>query len=121
MTTFIEDVPVRTLAGDESSLAQFKGKVLLIVNLASQSTYRDQISALNDLQNAYGGQGLVVVGIPSSDFGGKELKDVAAVRRATAACTSDAGRCRIEAVTLFRSRLSSKGAEYEPLLRVPLS
>jgi RNA 2',3'-cyclic 3'-phosphodiesterase len=50
-----------------------------------------------------------------------QRKDVAAVRRAAAACTSEAGRCRIEAVTLFRSRLSSKGAEYEPLLRVPLS
>ena len=34
---------------------------------------------------------------------------------------ADAGRCRIDAVTIFRSRLSPKGANYEPLLRVPLS
>jgi glutathione peroxidase len=67
--------------GKTVQLSQYKGKVLLIVNLASQSTYSDQISALNDLQNTYGGQGLVVIGIPSSDFGGKELKDVAAVRQ----------------------------------------
>jgi 2'-5' RNA ligase len=33
---------------------------------------------------------------------------------------ADAGRCRIDAVTVFRSRLSPKGAAYEPLLRVPL-
>jgi glutathione peroxidase len=62
-------------------LSNYKGKVLLIANLASQSTYRDQISALNDLQNTYGAQGLVVIGIPSSEFGGKELKDAAAVRQ----------------------------------------
>ena len=67
--------------GKEIPLSSYKGKVLLIVNLASQSTYRDQISALNDLQKAYGAQGLVVIGIPSSDFGGKELKDATAVRQ----------------------------------------
>src|ERR1700722_12259829 len=67
--------------GKTVPLSSYKGKVLLIVNLASQSTYRDQISALNDLQNAYGPQGLVVIGIPSSDFGGKELKDATAVRQ----------------------------------------
>jgi len=33
---------------------------------------------------------------------------------------ADAGRCRISAVTVFRSRLSPKGASYDPLLRVPL-
>jgi glutathione peroxidase len=66
--------------GKTVPLSNYKGKVLLIVNLASQSTYRDQITALNDLQNSYAAQGLVVIGIPSSDFGGKELKGAAAVR-----------------------------------------
>jgi RNA 2',3'-cyclic 3'-phosphodiesterase len=47
--------------------------------------------------------------------------DVPAVRRVVAQCTSDAGSCRIAAVTLFRSRLSPRGAQYEPLIRVPLS
>ena len=45
----------------------------------------------------------------------------AGVRAALAASSYDAGACRIRAVTLFRSRLSPKGAAYEPLLRVPLS
>ena len=67
--------------GKTVPLSTYKGKVLLIVNLASQSTYRDQISALSDLQNAYGTQGLVVLGIPSSDFGSKELTDSKAVRQ----------------------------------------
>ena len=77
----VYDFSLVDINGKTVPLSSFKGKVLLIVNLASQSTYRDQISALNDLQNAYGSQGLVVIGIPSSDFGGKELKDAAAVRQ----------------------------------------
>jgi RNA 2',3'-cyclic 3'-phosphodiesterase len=43
------------------------------------------------------------------------------VRDALAAVAADCGSCRIEAVTLFRSRLSPQGSRYEPLLRVPLS
>lgn len=61
-------------------LATYKGKVLLIVNLASQSFYRTQIVALNDLQKTYGPQGLQVLGIPSGDFGGQELNNPAAMR-----------------------------------------
>jgi glutathione peroxidase len=61
-------------------LANYKGKVLLIVNLASQSFYSTQIAALNELQQEYGPQGLQVLGIPSADFGGEELKDPAAMR-----------------------------------------
>lgn len=61
-------------------LSQYKGKVLLIVNLASQSVYSNEIAALNDLEKTYGSQGLQVLGIPSPDFGGEELKDPAALR-----------------------------------------
>src|SRR5580700_7922957 len=77
----VYDFSLVDINGKTVPLSSYKGKVLLIVNLASQSTYRDQISALNDLQNAYGSQGLVVIGIPSSDFGGKELMDATAVRQ----------------------------------------
>lgn len=77
----IYDFSLIDINGNAVPLSRYKGKVLLIVNLASQSTYRDQISALNDLENAYAAQGLVVLGIPSSDFGGKELKDATAVRQ----------------------------------------
>lgn len=50
------------------------------------------------------------------------VKDVHArdIRNTLRVMPADAGRCRIEAVTLFRSRLSPKGATYEPLLRVAL-
>ncbi len=62
-------------------LSAYKGKVLLIVNLASQSIYSSQIAALNDLEKSYGPQGLQVIGIPSSDFGNEELKDPAGIRK----------------------------------------
>jgi 2'-5' RNA ligase len=47
--------------------------------------------------------------------------DATASRGVAAQHTAEAGACRIDAVTLYRSRLSPKGSQYEPLLRVPLS
>jgi RNA 2',3'-cyclic 3'-phosphodiesterase len=46
--------------------------------------------------------------------------DAGAIRRAVAQTKAEVGACHIAAVTLFRSRLSPKGSQYEPLLRVPL-
>jgi glutathione peroxidase len=62
-------------------LSTYKGKLLLIVNLASKSIYSSQIAALNDLQKTYGPKGLQIIGVPSADFGGQELKDAAALRK----------------------------------------
>jgi glutathione peroxidase len=58
--------------GKEVPLSTFKGKVLLIVNVASQSIFKDQIPQLEELQKAYKNQGLVVIGVPSNDFGAQE-------------------------------------------------
>ena len=76
----VYDFSLVDINGKTVPLSIYKAKVLLIVNLASQSTYRDQIAALNDLEKNYAAEGLVVIGIPSSDFGDKELKDAAALR-----------------------------------------
>jgi glutathione peroxidase len=77
----IYDFSLVDLDGKETPLSSFKGKLLLIVNLASQSIYHDQIDALTELQKTYADQGLVVIGIPSADFGAEELKDPAALRK----------------------------------------
>src|SRR5580658_4061282 len=77
----VYDYSLVDLDGKETPLSTYKGKLLLIVNLASQSIYHDQIGALNELQKTYADQGLVVIGIPSADFGGEELKDPAALRQ----------------------------------------
>lgn len=76
----VYDYSLVDLDGKETPLSSYKGKLLLIVNLASLSIYHDQIDALNELQKTYGDKGLVVIGIPSPDFGGEELKDPAALR-----------------------------------------
>lgn len=67
--------------GKTVSLSTYKGKLLLIVNLASQSIYSSQIAALNELQKTYASQGLEIIGIPSADFGGEELKNPAALHK----------------------------------------
>jgi glutathione peroxidase len=76
----IYDYSLVGLDGKDFSLSAYKGKVLLIVNLASQSIYKSQISSLEALQKTYADKGLQLVGIPSSDFGAQELTDNAAIQ-----------------------------------------
>ena len=77
----VYDFSLVDMDGKVVPISTYKGKVLLIVNLASQSTFNSQIAALNDLEKTYAPQGLVILGIPSADFGRQELKDAAAVRK----------------------------------------
>jgi glutathione peroxidase len=76
----IYDYSLVSLDGKEVSLSTYKGKVVLIVNLASKSIYKDQLAALEELQKSYADKGLAIVGIPSSDFGREELADNTAIR-----------------------------------------
>lgn len=76
----VYDYSLAMPGGAVQSLADYRGKVLLIVNLASQSVYASQLAALDQLQRTYADQGLVVIGIPSSDFGRQELNDDAAIQ-----------------------------------------
>jgi glutathione peroxidase len=77
----VYDFSLVDLDGKVVPLSTYKGKLLLIVNLASQSVFHDQIAALSELEKTYSNDGLVVIGIPSSDFGGQELKDSTALRK----------------------------------------
>jgi glutathione peroxidase len=72
MTASIEEIPVRTLAGDDSSLAQFKGKVLLIVNVASKCGLTPQYEGLEKLYGQYRDQGFVIAGFPANNFAEQE-------------------------------------------------
>ena len=64
----IYDIPVHTLQGQDSSLGAFKGKALLVVNVASRCGLTPQYTGLQKLQDQYGGQGFSVLGFPCNQF-----------------------------------------------------
>jgi len=66
------DLPVTTLSGEPATLAEHKGKVLLIVNVASKCGFTKQYAGLERLQERYGHRGFSVLGFPSNQFGGQE-------------------------------------------------
>lgn len=68
----MHDIPLETLAGKPTSLAEQRGKVLLIVNVASQCGLTPQYTALERLQKDYGERGFTVIGFPCNQFGGQE-------------------------------------------------
>ena len=66
------DIPVETITGESTSLREYKGRVLLVVNVASQCGLTTQYDALEKLYLRYKDRGFVVVGFPANDFGGQE-------------------------------------------------
>lgn len=60
------------LSGDDIALADFAGKPILVVNTASQCGYTPQYAGLQKLWARYRDRGLVIIGVPSNDFGGQE-------------------------------------------------
>jgi len=68
----IYDIPINTLRGDAASLAEHKGKALLIVNVASKCGLTPQYTGLEELHEKYGDRGFAVLGFPCNQFGAQE-------------------------------------------------
>lgn len=74
-TTYAGDltaIPFDTIKGEKTSLADYKGKVVLLVNTASRCGLTKQYAALEALQNTYGAKGFTVIAFPCNDFGKQE-------------------------------------------------
>lgn len=72
MTTSLYDIPLKTLAGQPFNLADLKGQVLLVVNVASRCGLTPQYEGLEKLHEKFGARGLAVLGFPCNDFLGQE-------------------------------------------------
>jgi len=66
------DIPIETIKGEESSLAPYRGKALLLVNVASKCGLTPQYEGLEQLQKTYGDKGFSVLGFPCNQFMGQE-------------------------------------------------
>jgi glutathione peroxidase len=68
----VHDFDVTTIDGRVESLDRYRGRTLLIVNVASQCGYTPQYAGLERMYRAHQDQGLVVLGFPCNQFGGQE-------------------------------------------------
>ena len=73
------DFTARSLDGQPKPLADYRGKVLLIVNVASKCGFTPQYTGLEALQRKYAARGLEVLGFPCNQFGAQEPGDAAEI------------------------------------------
>ncbi len=105
----VHDFTLDSLKGEPTPLAGFKGKVMLVVNVASQCGYTPQYEGLQALYMKYKDQGLVIAGFPANNFGGQEPGSNEEIG---AFCKSKYG------VTFpMFSKISVKGGDIAPLYK----
>ena len=66
------DLNVNSINGDLLNLSKLKGKTILLVNVASNCGFTKQYEDLQNLYDSYKSKGLIVIGMPSNQFGGQE-------------------------------------------------
>jgi glutathione peroxidase len=103
------DFSLTTIAGKPLDMKRFAGHPVLLVNVASFCGFTPQYADLQKLHESYGGKGLVVLGVPSNDFGAQEPKAEPEIARF---CETSYG------VTFpMTSKQKVIGAEAHPLYR----
>jgi len=65
------EIVEKDINGTEMKLSSLKGKVILVVNIASQCGFTPQLEELQKLQSEYASKGFTVLGVPSNEFGGQ--------------------------------------------------
>jgi glutathione peroxidase len=68
----LPDLPLTTLSGETTSLGEYRGKTLLVVNVASRCGLTPQYTQLEELQKHYADRGFSVLGFPCNQFGAQE-------------------------------------------------
>lgn len=72
MNNTIYDYQLKTLSGDDVSLSEYEGDLVLIVNTASECGYTPQYKDLQSIYESYKDEGFQVLGFPANNFGGQE-------------------------------------------------
>lgn len=107
MEKSVLDYSLKTIDGQESSLAAYKGKVMLLVNVASKCGYTPQYEGLQALYAKYKDQGLVVLGFPANNFGAQEPGSNEEIKQF---CT-----LKYNVTFPLFAKISVKGADMHPL------
>ena len=105
--TSFYDLSMKALDGKPGNLAQYKGTVSLVVNVASKCGFTPQYSGLEKLQREMKGKGFNVLGFPSNDFGGQEpgsAQEIATFCKLTYDVT----------FPMFEKVVTKKGADQSP-------
>ena len=105
----IYDFSFDSIDAKASSLKDYKGEVILLVNVASKCGYTGQYAGLQKLHEKYAGKGLRIVGFPCNDFGGQEPGTDAEIK---AFC-----KARYQVAFSMGSKVAVKGEDSHPLYR----
>ncbi len=103
----VYDFTLKTIDGKPMKLDSLKGKVVLLVNVASKCGYTPQYTGLQEIYKKYQDQGLVVLGVPANNFGGQEPGTEAEIKEF---CT-----LKYNVTFPLTAKVSVKGADIDPL------
>jgi glutathione peroxidase len=103
------DNTVKDIDGKDVNLADYKGKVVLIVNVASKCGFTPQYKGLETLYNKYKDQGFVILGFPANNFKGQEPGTNEEIKQF---CTS-----KYDVTFPMMSKISVKGDDQHPLYK----
>jgi len=101
------DFTLNSLDGKPAPLAEYRGKVILIVNVASKCGYTPQYTGLEKIYEKYKDQGFVILGFPANNFGGQEPGTNEEIKTF---CSS-----KYQVTFPMYSKVSVKGADSAPL------